>query len=97
MNLSFSQEADTDLDAIKAYIADTSPQTATSVLTRILQSVAMLENFPLLGREGRVPGTRELTISNLPYFAVYRIVDETDLTILRIMHTSRRYPLDGSV
>ena len=88
MNLSFSREADTDLDAIKAHIALASPAT----ISRILQSIAILEGFPLIGRVGRVDGTREFPITNLPFFAVYEITSETDLTVLRIIHTSRRYP-----
>ena len=93
MNLSFSQEADTDLDAIKAYIALDSPTAAAAIIARILQSIAILEYFPLIGRVGRVEGTREFSITNLPFFTVYEITNETDITVLRIIHTSRRYPL----
>ena len=92
MNLSFSREANTDLDAIKAHIALASPAAAEATVSRILQSIAILEGFPLIGRVGRVDGTREFPVTNLPFFAVYEITSETDLTVLRIIHTSRRYP-----
>lgn len=95
MNLSYSQEADGDIDAIKAYIALDSPTAAEATIARILQSIAILETFPLIGRVGRVDGTREFLINNLPFFAVYEIVSETDITVLRIIHTSRRYPFQG--
>ena len=49
----------------------------------------------MIGRVGRVDGTREFPITNLPFFAVYEITSETDLTVLRIIHTSRRYPFQN--
>lgn len=96
LNLSFSQEADADLDAIKAHIAQDSPAAAEAIIARILQSIAILENFPLIGRLGRVDATREFSITNLPFFAVYEITSETDITVLRIIHTSRLYPFKQS-
>lgn len=92
MNIRFSPRALADLEAIHDYIAADNPNAADSVIQRVLQSIAMLESFPLLGRDGRIAETRELLIPTLPYFAVYRIVDETQLTVLTVMHTARQYP-----
>ena len=50
-----------------------------------------LENYPFMGKSGRVDGTRELIISNSPYMIIYRVKEET-VEILRILHTSKRYP-----
>jgi len=44
-----------------------------------------------IGRPGRVLGTRELVIGVLPYLVPYR-VREKDAEILRVLHTSRRWP-----
>ncbi|MBT5111033.1 MAG: type II toxin-antitoxin system RelE/ParE family toxin [Rhodospirillaceae bacterium] len=92
MNIKFSRQAETDLDNIRAYIAQHNEAAADSVIQRILQSIAVLENFPLLGRDGQVDGTREFPISNLRYFAVYRIVDAAQITVITVMHSSRQYP-----
>jgi hypothetical protein len=59
-----------------------------------MQSIAMLEAFPLAGCSGRIPNTRELPIPRLPFFAVYRIGSETELFLLAIVLTSRQWPPD---
>jgi len=92
LNINFTPLARTDLAAIHEYIARDNPTAADTVVQRILQAVAILESFPLLGRTGEVAGTREFSISNLPYVAVYEIADESQLDIITILHTSRQYP-----
>jgi toxin ParE1/3/4 len=42
-------------------------------------------------KSGRVEGTKELIISNSPYMIIYRVKGES-VEILRILHTSKRYP-----
>jgi toxin ParE1/3/4 len=51
----------------------------------------MLAQHPLMGREGRVVGTRELVIGGSPFIAVYR-VKKTRVEILRLLHGARRWP-----
>lgn len=92
MNLSFTPAAAADLEAIRTFLAEDDLAVAERVVARILQSVSMLETFPMLGRPGRVNDTRELTIAGLPYFAVYRIADATEIDVIAVMHTRRQYP-----
>ena len=47
-----------------------------------------LPDFPALGRPGRHPETRELSVPNLPYLIVYE-VSANAVTILAVFHTSR--------
>ena len=91
MKLRFSAQADHDLDAIKSYIAQDNQAAAEKTVTRILQSILYLQDYPRLGRPGIVPDTRELGILGLPYKAVYRIEGDTIL-IVTIVHLSRMYP-----
>ena len=56
----------------------------------------MLEHFPLLGRVGRVSGTRELSIARLPYFAVYHFPGETEIEIIAVIHERMKFPLNES-
>lgn len=91
MKLRFSTQADHDLDAIKSYIAQDNQAAAEKTVTRILQSILYLQDYPKLGRPGIVPDTRELGILGLPYKAVYRIEGDTIL-IVTIVHLSRMYP-----
>ena len=52
------------------YIAlSSSEETAAGVVEQILVGVQRLATFPLSGRTGRTPGTRELVISQTPFIA----------------------------
>ena len=92
MNLSFSSRALADLAAIRKFIAKDDPVVADRVIARMLQSIAMLRHFPVLGRDGRVPETRELPIIRLPYFAVYHFADATEIEVIAIVHERRKFP-----
>lgn len=92
MNISFTPEAEADLDAIYDYIEQDNPVVAEQVIQRILQAIAILESFPLLGRPGRIERTREFLIPNLPYLAVYRIADETQIDVIAVIHMARLFP-----
>ncbi len=82
-----------ELDAIRRYIATDNPAAAAKVQNRIVAAIELLSHQPLIGRMGRVPGTREFVFGDIPYIAVYD-VDERgqQVTILHIIHTARRYP-----
>ena len=85
MIVRLSSEAQSDLTAIHAYIAHDNEPAADRVIARILQSVQRLEDFPELGRPGRLNGTREVSIAKTAYLAVYRI--EPDLVHILTMST----------
>lgn len=95
MKISFSPRADADLEGIFAYLSSKDIEAARRVIVRILQSIAMLEHFPLLGRAGRVADTRELTIARLSYFAVYRFIDETEIEVIAVIHDRQQFPPHG--
>lgn len=80
-----------DRDAIFDFIAADSPRAAAAVDVEIRERVAGLLEFPLLGRLGRVPTTRELVIAGTPYVAIYRVQDQTIL-ILNVVHGAQRWP-----
>ena len=91
--LVFTGQARESLDALQTYIALDSPRSADKVVDRILQSAGMLAEFPMIGREGVVEGTRELVVPNVSYRIVYRVEPET-VVLNDIVHTSRRWPPD---
>ncbi|MBU0656399.1 MAG: type II toxin-antitoxin system RelE/ParE family toxin [Gammaproteobacteria bacterium] len=90
MKLRFTPNAVADIDSVYDYIAADDPVAAQTVLLRIGQLVDQLPAHPMLGRKGRVDGTRELIVPNTPFIAVYEI-EEPYLNILAIIHTSRRW------
>jgi plasmid stabilization system protein ParE len=67
MTIRWTQPANDDFLGIVAWIAANNPAAASKVGRRILKAVEQLNDFPLRGRPGRSPDTRELVISGLPY------------------------------
>ena len=85
------KEALTDLRGIHAYIARDNPAAARRVVKAIRDDVKVLEQHPLIGRAGRIEGTRELVIGRYPYIVAYRPVFPA-VHALAVVHTSRRWP-----
>jgi addiction module RelE/StbE family toxin len=92
--LRWTRRAERDLDEIASYIGQDSPAAAARVVLELIDQVeASLPGRPAIGRPGRVLGTRELVIATLPYIVPYRVRDK-DIEILRVLHTSRRWPYE---
>ncbi|HEY8285410.1 MAG TPA: type II toxin-antitoxin system RelE/ParE family toxin [Chloroflexota bacterium] len=83
--------AQDDLRAAYAYYAERTPAAADRVIGAILRAANGLAQFPLLGRPGGVPGTRERVLARYPYRIVYHVVDDT-VEVLRILHSAQLWP-----
>lgn len=90
----WSHAAADDLDAIVAYIAREQGERAFSVAERIQKTGSDLGTFAT-GHSGRVAGTYEKTVSDLPYTIAYmieEIANQTEqITILRVIHDARNW------
>jgi toxin ParE1/3/4 len=91
MRIIWRRAALNDLESIREYIAQDNPKAATRVRAAIRAAVDPLAKHPNLGRSGRVEGTRERIVVDLPYIVVYRVREET-VRILAVIHTSRQWP-----
>lgn len=91
MKAIWSPEARQDLREIYLYPAADNPYAAPTLQERIKQGVQLLRDNPHIGQTGRVPGTRELVISDTSYILPYQI-GENRLELLRIYHTARKWP-----
>ena len=91
MNVRWLKLADKDLDEIENYIRQDNSSAATRVVLRIVKAVEMLAEHPGIGRPGRVEGTKELVIPNMPYIVPYRIKNKT-VQILRVLHQAQQWP-----
>ena len=89
MKVKWLRKALYNLQVIYKYIAKDNPEAVLKVVIKIRASVNQLENFPLMGRIGRVKETREIVIN--PYFVIYR-VNGNFVEILRILHSARKFP-----
>ena len=91
MRVEWLKTALKNLDEEAAYIALESPKAAATFVEAIQASVEKLAQFPAMGREGRLAGTREWPLPDLPYVIPYRIRNGR-LQVLRIFHTRRLPP-----
>ncbi len=74
------------------YIALTNSEAVASHLVEhILASVHRLATFPLSGRRGRVPETRELVVSDTPFIVAYTI-EGGRVVVLAVYHSARQWP-----
>jgi len=87
----WSPTAISDLESIRDYIAKDSPQAARKVAVRIREAADRLATFPLSGRTGRVPGTRELVIPGTSYIAAYLIRGD-EVQIAAVLHGRQHWP-----
>jgi toxin ParE1/3/4 len=90
--IEWTDQAVRQLDQAHDYIALSSSEKVAARITRhIVASVQQLAAFPMLGRPGRVPGTRELVISNTPFIAAHT-TDHDRIVILALYHGAQEWP-----
>ena len=88
----FSPQALADLEAAVRFIAEENPDAAARVGNALIDRVAVLENFPLLGSlYPKRPGVRKLV--SRPYIIFYRFrKQENSVDILRYWHGAQQQP-----
>lgn len=64
---------------------------ANRVIRAIFRAIAQLQVFPRSGRRGKVKGTYELVIKDLPYIAVYMIAGNK-VDVVAIVHMAQLRP-----
>ncbi|MGC2323423.1 MAG: type II toxin-antitoxin system RelE/ParE family toxin [Terriglobales bacterium] len=90
--IEWTEQAARQLDQAHDYIAlSNSEEVAARIAAQIVARVQQLASFPMSGRPGRVPGTRELVISQTPFIVAYTI-DNDRIVILAIYHGAQRWP-----
>ncbi|ABF40129.1 Addiction module toxin, RelE/StbE [Candidatus Koribacter versatilis Ellin345] len=90
--IEWTERASSQLDNVHDYIALTnSVDVAAAIRLHIIETLQQLLPFPMSGRAGRVPGTRELVIPKTPFVAVYT-VQKTRILVLAVYHGAQRWP-----
>jgi addiction module RelE/StbE family toxin len=90
----WTEPAAQDLEQISEYIRRDRPDAAIMVARSLFDAADSLSFLPGRGRVGRIPGTRELIVSGLPYIIVYRFTSNA-LQILRVYHGARNWPVSA--
>jgi toxin ParE1/3/4 len=90
--IEWTEQATQQLDRVHDYVSlSNSDEIAAQITTHIVTSIQQLATFPMSGRLGRVPGTRELVISNSPFVAAY-CIEKDRVVILAIYHGAQQWP-----
>ena len=90
MKIIWTPEAEQDRTAIFDYIVARDPAAALRIDRLFGDAVSRLADFPMLGREGEIVGTRELN-PHRSYRLVYEITEDT-IWILVVIHAARQWP-----
>lgn len=87
LNIRWLDNAIESINAEAEYLAEAHPKLAKQLITQVKQQIKQLATEPHIGRAGRIPGTRELSIEGYLYIALYRVKNEI-VEILEILHTA---------
>ena len=88
----WTDQATRQLDQVQEFIAlSNSPEVSLNVVFQILASVEQLDRFPMLGRTGRVAGSRELIVPSTPFIVAYTLYRER-VVVLAVYHGSQQWP-----
>jgi toxin ParE1/3/4 len=91
MRVKWLRQALHNLDNIATYVAEDDPAAARDLVAEIEEVAGLLARHALLGRPGRIPGTRELVIAGTPFILAYRVAAD-EVQILRVLHGAQRWP-----
>jgi toxin ParE1/3/4 len=90
--IEWTEQATRQLDQAHDYIAlSNSEEVAARITMQIVTSIQQLTVYPMSGRTGRVPGTRELVISNTPFLVAYAI-EKAGIVVLAVYHGAQHWP-----
>jgi toxin ParE1/3/4 len=92
MIIVWSRTAVADLEEVRRYIADDDPKAAQDIARRILEAVEQLAAFPMSGRAGRVPDTRELVVTGTPFVIPYTVRGKR-IEIAAVLHSAHQWPM----
>ena len=93
LKLRLTKYAKNDLSSIKAYIAEHDRSASERVRLRIRHSIETLRIYPHTARATSRPGILMAVVPRYDYKIYCQVVGD-ELTILRILHSSRHKPVD---
>jgi len=93
--LLWTEQARSDLAAIRAFVSQDSPHYASVIISQLIAATDRLVPFPESGRavpEFDDPLVREVV--HRPYRIVYRLVGHEQIHILTVHHGSQKFPTE---
>ena len=90
--IEWTEQATRQLDQAHDYIElSNSPEVADRIAMQIVSGVQRFLNFPMSGRPGRVPRTRELVVAGTPFIVAYAIKGPR-IVVLAVYPGAQRWP-----
>ena len=89
MIVRWRRRAEQELARQIAHLRSLNPYAADRIEQRIKERISRLLHAPFTGRPSRKVGVREVVISETPFIAVYRVVDDR-IEILRFFHAAQK-------
>lgn len=90
LNARWEVDARIQLDNIVQYIRDRNAAAAERIEQSFQTSVERFCSMPMIGRPGRVAGSREWIV-HPNYLIIYRVTEQT-IDIIRVLHSRQQYP-----
>lgn len=91
LNLRFTITAQRDLNDIFEFLEPRNPLSANSVINAIEHSVHLLAEYPMSARKTSIKDVRVKSLTKYPFLIFYH-AGSTELTVLRVWHSSREWP-----
>jgi toxin ParE1/3/4 len=92
MKLRWTPRAVADLEEISDYLIVAAPQAWEHLLGRVEHLTDLLLDFPLMGKPGIVPETREFVLTGTPYILVFQIKVDA-VIVLSVRDGRMRMPM----
>jgi toxin ParE1/3/4 len=82
-----------DVEGLQDFTATDNPSAAGTLVHALFDGTEeFLSTNPHAGRKSRVPGTRELVLSGIPFIVADRVTERVE--ILAVVHSARDWPKD---
>ena len=96
MKLRYTQRARRHLDIIADYIGERNPD-GPARRRADWETIGLLVQFPYIGHQGALAGTREIVVPGLPYVVVHRVEtgENEAIVILGVYHGAQLRPGQG--
>jgi plasmid stabilization system protein ParE len=92
MKVRYAERAVRDLTEIGDYLCAQHPKIAETVERRLREAIALLSDFPGIGRRTEDPDIRMFPIIRYPYLVYYEVFSDS-VVVHHIRHAARK-PLD---
>ncbi len=95
MRIVWLDQADQDMFNAVEWLKERNPAAAKRIAGLIYLQLKQLQQYPQLGRVGKIGDTRELVVHQTRYITAYRVdFSKNTIEILALIHESQQWPIE---